>query len=231
MTKKIVSFGDSFVWGSELQHNDDGARAWPGLVAHDLGWQYQTLAVPGCGNEAIARQVFDYFHTADGRDTLAVINWTWPIRYDFYSVVTESWITLGPTCVPPKLEHTFGNQQEAQRVIDLYNDYLGHSTIWDRVRSLVPMYAVQQYLQSHDIVSVQTHMDLELFDNQWHAPGYVQELQQLVLPDLRLFEGKNFLDWSRSKGYTVTEPGWHPLEEAHRAAADLWRETYAQALA
>lgn len=226
MAERIVSFGDSFVWGSELQHNEDGSQAWPGLVAQDLGLEYHTRAVPGCGNEAIARQVFDYFHTASPHQTLVVINWTWPIRYDFYSVVTESWTTLGPTCVPRKLEQTFGDYQEAQRVLDIYNDYLGHSTIWDRTRSLQAMYAVQQYLRCQNIPSVQTHMDQELFDNRWHAPNYIMELQQLVSPQLRLFEGENFLDWSRGRGYRVTEPGWHPLEEAHRAAADLWRDVY-----
>lgn len=231
MSKQIVSFGDSFVWGSELEHNTDGSRAWPGLVAQDLGWQYHTCAVPGCGNEAIARQVFDYFHDKSPDSVLAVINWTWPIRYDFYSVVTEAWTTLGPTCAQPKLAHTFGDQQEAQRILDLYNDYLGHSTVWDRTRSLVPMYAVQQYVKSRNIPCIQTHMDLELFDSRWHAPGYIQELQQLVLPELQLFEGENFLDWSRGRGFAVTEPGWHPLEAAHRAAADLWIDTYAQALA
>jgi hypothetical protein len=230
MSKRIVSFGDSFVWGSELKQNTDGSRAWPGLVAQSLGWQYHTCAVPGCGNEAIARQVFDYFHTESRDSVLAVINWTWPIRYDFYSVVSESWTTIGPTCVPPKLERVFGNHEEAQRILDLYNDYLGHSTIWDRTRSLQPMYAVQQYLKSSNIPCIQTHMDLELFDCRWHAPGYIQELQQLVLPELQLFEGKNFLDWSRDRDFAVTEPGWHPLEAAHRAAADLWRNIYAQAL-
>jgi len=231
MSKRIVSFGDSFVWGSELEQNTDGSRAWPGLVAQSLGWQYHTCAVPGCGNEAIARQVFDYFHTESRDSVLAVINWTWPIRYDFYSVVSESWTTIGPTCVPPKLERVFGNHEEAQRILDLYNDYLGHSTIWDRTRSLQPMYAVQQYLKSSNIPSIQTHMDLELFDCRWHAPGYIQELQQLVRPELQLFEGKNFVDWSRDRDFAVTEPGWHPLEAAHQAAADLWRNIYAQALA
>jgi hypothetical protein len=44
------------------------------------------------------------------------------------------------------------------------------------------------------------------------------------------FEGKNFLDWSYSHGFAVTQPGLHPLEEAHAAACDLWQPVYAQAL-
>ena len=33
------------------------------------------------------------------------------------------------------------------------------------------------------------------------------------------FEGLNFLDWSKTHGYPVTE-NWHPLEAAHQAAAE-----------
>lgn len=30
----------------------------------------------------------------------------------------------------------------------------------------------------------------------------------------------------RDRGYTVTEPSWHPIEPAHDFAAELWLETY-----
>ena len=37
--------------------------------------------------------------------------------------------------------------------------------------------------------------------------------------------------WQGSKnGYTVTDHGLHPLEDAHIAAAKLWQARYAQAL-
>ena len=44
--------------------------------------------------------------------------------------------------------------------------------------------------------------------------------------ELRLFEGKNFLDWSYNHGFEVTEEWLHPLEEAHEAASELWLNTY-----
>ena len=59
--KKIVSFGDSFVFGNELKDNEDGSRAWPSLAAQDLGCAYETMSVAGCGNENIARQLYKYF--------------------------------------------------------------------------------------------------------------------------------------------------------------------------
>ena len=32
MNAKIVSFGDSFIFGSELENNKDGSKAWPDLI-------------------------------------------------------------------------------------------------------------------------------------------------------------------------------------------------------
>jgi len=228
--KKIVSFGDSFIFGSELRNNHDGSRAWPGLIARDLGIKYETRSVPGCGNDAIARQIMEYFHYNDPKDTLAVVNWTWALRWDFYAVQTESWTTLGPTCVPTKLESYVGGQ-EAERIINFYQDYTGHSSVWEKWRSVSVIYAAQKNLDHLGISAIETYIDPEIVIDNEHSPGYTQALQKFIIPRLRTFEGMNFLDWSRHKGFRVTEPGWHPLEEAHRAAADLWREAYAHALA
>lgn len=81
---KIVSFGDSFIFGSELQDNFDGDKSWVGLAAKQLGADYQTFGVPGCGNDHICRQIYSYFSKNTTKDTLAVINWTWASRWDFY---------------------------------------------------------------------------------------------------------------------------------------------------
>jgi hypothetical protein len=82
MNKTIVSFGDSFIFGSELDNNDDGSQAWPGLIARELNCNYKTLAIAGCGNENIARQIYTYF--ADNTADLVIVNWTWISRWDFH---------------------------------------------------------------------------------------------------------------------------------------------------
>lgn len=227
--KKIVSFGDSFVFGTELKNNPTGGQAWPALAAQRLEVEYQTLAVPGCGNENISRQILHYFSNHSSQDTLAVINWTWGARWDFYVPGVEQWTTLGLTCVPSKLAHLVG-LDEAEKILEFYNKYPGHSTLWDKWRTLQTIYAAQQYLKSLGVASIQTYMDYEMWDQVWHAPDYVQTLQALTQQPLQNFEGKNFLDWSRARGYPVTEPGWHPLEPAHQAACDLWIDQYQQAL-
>jgi hypothetical protein len=227
--KKIVSFGDSFVFGSELKNNDNGSRSWIGQAAEKLNVDYQTLAVPGCGNENIARQILHYFSNNSAESTLAVINWTWGARWDFYIPGVEQWTTLGLTCVPSRLAPLIGHK-EAESVLEFYNKYPGHSTLWDKWRSLQTMFAIQNFLQMHGIVNVQTYMDYEIWDTTWHCPDYVKTLQDLTKHQMQTFEGKNFLDWSRDHDFEVTSPGLHPLEQAHDAACKLWIECYRQKL-
>lgn len=222
---KIVSFGDSFVFGSELANNSNGSNAWPGIAADNLGYDYHTSAVPGCGNDHIARQIYSWFANNSAENTLAVINWTWMCRWDFYIVEHETWITLGPTCVPEKLKDLVDRTQ-AKDMIEFYKTRANSSLLWNKFRNLQTIWAAQQYLDQKGIKSVQTYMDYELFDDTCHAPDYIKELQKLVFSPLQLFDEENFVDWSHTHGYPVTIEGMHPLEQAHTAAAKYWEDVY-----
>jgi hypothetical protein len=232
MNKKIVSFGDSFVYGSEQKNNEDGSLGWPGRVAKNLGVEYQTLSWPGCGNDYIARQIYSYFSSNTADNTLAVINWTWAHRWDFYILEHETWITLGPTCVPETL-NALVERTQAEDMIEFYRTRVNAGIMWNNFRNLQTIYSVQSYLKHKNVDVIQTYMDNDLFDIDCQykklTPDYNNELQQLVYPAMENFEGQNFVDWSKSKGFTVTNM-LHPLEEAHVAACDLWIDTYAQAL-
>lgn len=195
LVAKIASFGDSFIFGSEIIDNVSGHRAWPGLIAKRLGCDYTTSAVPGCGNESIAQQIYHYFSQHDPEDTLAVINWTWCMRWDFYLQASDRWVTLGPTCVPGKLESML-TQDQAIRLIGIYRDYVGPSDQMNRFRSLQAIYAVQSWMQDRGIKSIQTYMDESLFspalgtrldhyrafrDDSW--PDCTEEKDLGLLPD------------------------------------------------
>jgi hypothetical protein len=229
MKTKIVSFGDSFIFGSELKNNENGSQAWPGLIAQKLGLDYETFAIPGCGNESITRQILSYFSTNSADNVLAVVNWTWGARWDFYISAKEQWTTLGLTCVPSKLAE-YVPEPDAVRILDFYRDYPGNSTLWDKFRTLQTIYTAQQYMEKLGVISLQTYMDSDIWDQTWHAPDYIKTMQNLVQAPMKNFEGKTFLDWSYHNGFAVTDPGLHPLEDAHRAAATLWKDQYSQVL-
>ena len=160
--KTIVSFGDSFIFGSELQNNHDGSKAWPGLIATDFNCNYKTFAEVGCGNEAIARQIFTYFSSNSSQDTLAVINWTWCMRWDFYLSGINKWISLGPTCAPDKLQNLL-DTTNSHELINFYRSYISDSQTWNQLRSLQTILATQSFLKNNKIKNIQTYMDRELF--------------------------------------------------------------------
>ena len=160
---------------------------------------------------------------------LAVINWTWGARWDFYIPGRETWTTLGLSCVPSKLAPLVG-LDEAEKILEFYGKYPGYSTLWDKFRTLQTIYSSQQFLKHLNVTSVQTYMDVEMWDTTWHAPDYIKTLQNLTKEPLQTFEGLTFLDWSYKNGFFVTDPGLHPLEDAHLAACDLWVEHYRHAL-
>jgi hypothetical protein len=227
MTKKIVSFGDSFMFGSELPNNKSGFKSWAGVIASRLGYEYKTYAKLGCGNDNIAQQVFTHFSENSNKDTLAVINWTWIMRWDYqpHDANKEVWITLGPTCNPTMLDY-FVDRTRAEELINFYKDNVEHSLLFHKTRNLQTMYAVQSYLKSKNIKNIQTYMDYELFEKNYHCPNYVKELQSMVEPNVELFpNNKNFLDWSRDNNFPVTSKD-NPVGESHNVAANLWIDRY-----
>lgn len=161
----LASFGDSFVYGNELTDNHDGSRAWPALAAASLGLTYHTSAVAGCGNEHIAHQFFSYVAQHDLHQTLVVINWTWMMRWDLYLEPHQTWATLGPTCVPEKLQNQVG-VAKAVDLVEFYQRHVVNNEIWSRSRSLMAMYAVNQWLEQNEVANVQTYMDYDLFVDQ-----------------------------------------------------------------
>jgi hypothetical protein len=74
-------------------------------------------------------------------------------------------------------------------------------------------------LKQKRIPFVMTYMDQLVFDKKWHVSPAVHDLQDYIQPQMTTFERQTFLDWSRQHGYPESVD-WHPLEQAHRAAAD-----------
>lgn len=224
---KIVSFGDSFIYGSELQDNLDGSRAWPGLVANQLGCEYETLANPGCGNENIAMQMYSYFENNSTSKTLAIVNWTWAGRWDFYHAKGEfeKWVTIGPTCVPEKLEKTLNSIKNSAEVVNFGQKYVIKNILWNKFRSLQTMYSALQYMHSKKVNAIHTYMDRMIFDTKMCAPDYIVALQDRVKPYMLDWDGQTFLEWSDSQGFYKTEL-LHPLEDTHQSACKFWKDIY-----
>ena len=198
----LKSFGCSFIYGSELADEKWGGSlsAWPALLANQLGYEYYCYARPGSGNLRIAESVLNQL--ADNEPTLYVIGWSWIDRFD-YTTPDDKWCTVMP-----------GDNDEQAQVY--YRDL--HSQYRDKLTSLMSIKLVLDMLLEKKYPFIRTYMDELLFEAPWHTTAAVTELQNFIRPYMTQFEGKSFLEWSRSQGFEETS-SWHPLEEAHNAAA------------
>lgn len=161
--KKIVSFGDSFIFGSEIPNNPDGSLAWPGVAARDLGYAFECRAIPGCGNTRILKQILEYFGSHQHRDTLAVINWTWTIRFDLMHAAENTDITVGPTCVPEKLQENL-DPMSSGYALNFFQRFVDTSPTQYMGESLRSILVAQRYLAQHNISTVQTYMDHDMLN-------------------------------------------------------------------
>jgi hypothetical protein len=156
--KKIISFGDSFIFGTEIKDNRDGSKGWPGVAASHLGHEFECRAVPGCGNTHILKQILDYYSTNSMKDTLAVINWTWAMRWDVLDLTDSTNITLGPTCVPEKLQKSL-DSESAQNLLNFFQKFVSINPNQYLAESLRSIYVAQRFLTENSIPNIQTYMD------------------------------------------------------------------------
>ena len=207
--KAIKSFGCSFFYGSELKDRVEYTHSlftWPALIAKQLDLGYECYALPGQGNFKIYCDILANSYRND--NSIYVINWTWIDRFDYVDS-QEQWQTLRPA--------------QENTTQDFYYRNL-HSQLQDMITNASWIVSAAEHLASLNCSFVMTYMDHNLFtriDPNWHDPRYLEILQQKLSKVLVNFEGMNFIDWSRKKSYPISA-AWHPLEDAHAAAAEFW---------
>lgn len=216
---KLKSFGCSFVFGTDL-HDDgqngryvNGSRfTFPALIAQSLGMDYMTFSRPSASNlEILARLLAEI---ATQEPALYMINWTYVDRFGYTKkdLATETirWNRMGWTSIVPT--------DETEVAKCYYREI--HSQLRDKLESLNCIKSAIDAIKSANQQFVMTWVDPLIWETQWHCPPAVAWLQQQVRPYLCDFQTLGFIDWSRQQGFETSATG-HPLETAHRAAADL----------
>ena len=218
MPMKLKSFGCSFVFGTDLAdagtdkiHPPPSQRTWPALLSKYLNYDYECLARPGGGNLQILDNIIA--QTVDPEPALFVISWTWIDRFDYWAdqinwpknkFFTNQWQTIRPAV---------GNEQA-----EFYYKQL-HHTYSDKFKSLLYAKSAIDILSQKKIPFIMTFMDDLMFENSFHTSNSILDLQAYIKSHMTDFEGHTFLNWSRLHGFVESER-WHPLEQAHRTAAD-----------
>ena len=119
---KLFANGCSFTWGGEIvkqmhdpqgnildEHNTSERNlnrlqiTWPGHLARELGCEEFHNYAMGCGSNArIVRKTLEFFlpkiinADRDLTDYVAVIQWTEPMRYEYFDDMSQSWALCKP---------------------------------------------------------------------------------------------------------------------------------------
>jgi len=206
----LRSFGCSFIYGSELSSRDN---TWPARIADRLGLEHHNHGIEGAGNLRIMESILTHVT----KDDICVVNWAWIDRFDFVTVRDEQWHSMVPCDTHSRAEFYYRNF---------------HSQYRDMLTNLVYVKTALDHLECMGVGYLMTYMDDLLFEtvkDSWHDSRAVTGLQHELRSHMVLFQGMTFLQWSRINQYPESQL-WHPLDEAHFAAADLMQPVIASIL-
>lgn len=218
----LKSFGCSFIFGTDL-HDDGSSKdyaqasqyTWPALLAKDLNCEYHCFARAGAGNLRILEKILNQIQKND--PALYVIGWTWVDRYD-YTGISEMAKCNKFECVDNEMWQTIMPVDNAEKAHYYYKHL--HSQYRDKLSNLIYIKTAIDTLHQNNIPFIMTYMDDLLFETQWQYTEAVKLLQKEIKPYMTQFDNQNFLNWSKKKGFPISET-LHPLEAAHQAAFEL----------
>lgn len=215
---KIKCFGCSFTFGSELEFVDKDLNqslvpggntepchaSWPLLLAEHYQATFENFSYPGAGNLRIMEQVLSQAELDD--PAVFLVNWTWLDRFD-YVTQDEHWETLRPS--------------QTDKLHENYYKYF-YSQYHTMLTNASYIAATITALKDKNIEFVMTLMDKTLFDPidpDWQDPYALRLMQRFIRPYITWFDDQDFLSWSKKNKFPISD-AWHPLEQAHTAAAD-----------
>ena len=212
---KLKSFGCSFIFGTDL--SDDGSSkdyfkhsqlTWPSLLAKKLNLEYDCHAQAGSGNLKILETVLSQCENTE--KNLYVIGWTWIDRFDYTNTEVRPWNPQGWKTMLPN--------DDSKQAKFYYKNI--HSQFRDKLVTLSYIKLAIHTLQQKKCPFIMTFVDDLIFENTWHVTPAVIDMQRYIRPFMSDFQGKNFVEWSRDKKFSMSRT-MHPLEQAHAAAAEL----------
>jgi len=222
----LKSFGCSFIYGSDLADSKKileeqnmpvpSKFTWPALLANNHNTEYKCFASPGSGNLKIFEKLLN--QVADPIESIFVIGWSYIDRYDhivdsyvpnthYDPINFKFWHTINPTTVGDTAKVYYRNL---------------HEQYCDKLKSLAYIKCAIDILKEKNIPFIMTYMDDLLFETEWHVTPAIIDLQNYIRPYMTKFEDKTFLEFSQEQGFPISET-LHPLEDAHRAAAELMK--------
>tara|TARA_R110000772_G_C13251761_1_gene434608 strand:- start:358 stop:993 length:636 start_codon:yes stop_codon:yes gene_type:complete len=197
----ILTIGDSFTYGAELDNREQDA--WPYLLGRELDFGVYNLAVPGGSNDRMFRVTID--RVVQNNYELVICAWTEPSRLDLMFGGKELQITSA----------SYHHHTRFPWIKQYYAEHydVAHATQTWLAKVLALQDLLKQRRQKYVFVSMDGHWD----DYHYKNIG-LQHMADAV-------DKEHYLGWPH-EGFTHWQdgcplgPNGHPLELGHQRIAD-----------
>ena len=233
--------------------NGFSQKTFPALLSE--AYDYQCAAFPGNGNDSIARKTMIACEKYKGQEQFVIVMWTFHSRYEFrfekdrklWWEVINSW-TIGNEYTNQedlnknKFVDAFKKRAEQSGIATFAKSYftaVGFNGYWQIYTALREVVFLQNYLKANNIPYLFTCADNIILNNfyttvehdetidclfnqidfdKWYLFPEAEEEYDTQLP-------RGFYQWAVENKYSIGPEG-HPLEDAHKDAADLIRSRF-----
>lgn len=208
---KLKSFGCSFIYGDELRDATDASPSkltWPALLSNHLGYEYECHAKNGSGNLQILDTLLSQLADKNN-DTVYVINWTWPERYNYKN--DTDWVTLQPNQ---------SSSEAATYYRNFHNEYVDKLTLLMCMTTAVGVLGkakanyIMTYMKDEHIKPSESEFNL--------IPLYHNLLQYLTF-----WDGHGFNSWCEINKFEKC-PGRHWAESTQQQAFEYIKHQLVQ---
>jgi hypothetical protein len=208
MKPLLLTTGDSFTYGEELEHPE--LHAWPVLVAQELGYDLVNKGNPGTGNELQIKHVLKNVPTL--KPDLVIVAWTSPGRIEIGD--EEGVYDVWPGSNLGKWTNGTANfRVELSKYMTLHNN-----EEWQYRRWLRQIIQLQSYLKLNDInyrfvmtFNDNTDLNKKLLHRAYDYVDQIDKSQFIGWPNV------SFVNWCWREPHG---PNRHPLEAGHQKIAE-----------
>lgn len=210
MITSILSVGDSFTFGEELESRDN---AYPCLVARKIGATVTNMAKPGSGNKRMVRYIIDQVSAGEIPD-LIIIGWSSPGRIEFAdeSGFFDLWPGYGGRAF-------MAEQPWRSELLDYINRY--HSAFYLYKQHILDVILIQSFLNQKNIKYVM----LKTVGNEYYYNTNHSKLDNSMTGHYDLIDTTKYIGWPGDGMAEWTQGcpkgvGGHFLDEGHQRVAD-----------
>jgi hypothetical protein len=207
--KKLVTFGDSFTYGEELE---DRSSAWPQQLANKLNYRVINYGMPGTCNDSMVRKLLTFCSDPleNVNTELVVIAWSSPGRREYADERGE--FTIWPGANAAKFVKELPWRED---LLNYINEY--HNTEWLCRNYVNNVILAQSLLRDRGI----PYLMLDIVHNEYYKNLHLRALKPLV----ELIDTSKYIGWGHSGmaewvGKVKRGSGGHFLEDGHRIVAD-----------